>query len=94
MMSKDTYAFVTNRINNATNAELMVIKDQLKELTMHPISVDKELRRDTQKLIAKINDEIDARYDLYLLEQQRVKHAEKKRASASVVPIRQRRSDV
>lgn len=94
MLSKDTYAYVMNRISNASNAELLVIRDQLDELLGHPISVDKELRRDTKKLIDKINDEFESRYDLYLLEKRRINKTEKKPASAAVVPIHRRRSDV
>ncbi|WP_158007560.1 hypothetical protein [Acidithiobacillus caldus] len=86
-MTKDTRQFVKSRIAHATNAELLVIKDGLRELLRHPIAVDRELFRDTKKLIREIDQEIEARYDIHLIEKRRA--AEKKQpASASVVPLR------
>lgn len=87
MLTKDTKQFVKTRIAHATNAELLVIKDGLRDLLRHPISVDNELLRDTKKLIREIDQEIEARYDLHLIEKRRA--AEKKQpASASVVSLR------
>lgn len=94
MISKDTYRFVMNRIETSSNAQLLVIKDELRELLRHPISVDKELVTDTKKLLKKIDQEIDARYDLYLIAKHRAPKQQQP-ASASVVPLHSRyRSDV
>ena len=86
MIGKDTYKFVMDRIESSSNAELLVIKDELRELLRHPISVDKELAKDTRKLVKKIDEEIEARYDLYLIEKRRSRE-KKQPASASVVSL-------
>ncbi|MBU2724891.1 hypothetical protein [Acidithiobacillus ferridurans] len=90
MISKETHAFIMNRLETAKQAELLVIKDELQELLRSPICAgDKKLWKDTKKLIKKINEEIDARYDLYLAEKLRTQPK-----SASVVPLRQTGSGV
>ena len=97
MISKDTYRFIMNRIATAKQAELLMIRDELQELLRNPLChADKELWRDTKKTIRKINEEIDARYDLYLIEKARLtsKKTPKTPASASVVHLRQNRSGV
>jgi exonuclease VII large subunit len=53
MLSKGTYQFVMSKIQSANNGELLAIKDQLRELLRHPISVDAELMRDTKKTLEK-----------------------------------------
>ncbi|MCL5051822.1 MAG: hypothetical protein M1346_01090 [Gammaproteobacteria bacterium] len=89
MISKDTYSVIMNVINSASNAKLMVIKDELRELTRHPIAVDKEFAKDVRKLLKKIDEEIETRYDLYLIEKHR---SQKTPASVSaVVPLRNHR---
>lgn len=95
MISKDTYQFMMTRIAIAKQSELLVIRDELQELSRSPwCFADKELWRDTKKAIRKVNEEIDARYDLYLIEKARLnsKKSQKAPASASVVPLRQSHS--
>jgi len=53
MLSKGTYQFVRSKIQSANNGELLAIKDQLRELLRHPISVDAELMRDNKKTLRK-----------------------------------------
>lgn len=93
MLSKGTYQFVMSKIQSANNGELMAIKDQLRELLRHPISVDAELMRDTKKLLKKIDAELDARYDLYLSDQrqrqrQQAKHTPASASGARIYPFR------
>lgn len=91
MLSKGTYQFVMSKIQSANNGELLAIKDQLRELLRHPISVDAELMRDTKKLLKKIDAELDARYDLYLSDQrqrQQAKHTPASASGARIYPFR------
>lgn len=86
MLSKSTYQFIKSRITSASNGELLVIKDKLRELTRHPVCVDEELMRDSKKLLRQIDTEIDARYDVYLSDQRLIKQAPV--SGAKLYPIR------
>lgn len=68
-MNKETYKTMMHRLEIATNGELLAFRSRCADELRSPLAaVDPNYRRSGKLLLKKINDEIETRHDIAVLE--------------------------
>ncbi len=68
-MNKETYKAMMHRLEIATNGELLAFRSRCADELRSPLAaVDPDYRRSGKLLLKKINDEIETRHDIAVLE--------------------------
>ncbi len=68
-MNKETYKTMMHRLELATNGELLAFRSRCADEMRSPLAaVDPDYRRSAKLLLKKINEEIEARHDIAVLE--------------------------
>ncbi|CDQ09183.1 conserved protein of unknown function [Acidithiobacillus ferrivorans] len=68
-MNKETYKTMMHRLEVATNGELLAFRSRCADEMRSPLAaVDPDYRRSGKLLLKKINEEIETRHDIAVIE--------------------------
>jgi hypothetical protein len=68
-MNKETYKTMMHRLEFATNGELLAFRSRCADEMRSPLAaVDPDYRRSGKLLLKKINEEIETRHDIAVIE--------------------------